>query len=277
MDWKTFFDRLGMNGTRWQWRMMRWERNLRGMFRGDFRPVGVSVAGALIVVNLILFTIMVLQGTLAGLGPRTLLSPDTYLLLHAGAQYWPLVLVEGEWWRCLSYAFVHGGIIHLGFNMVVLYQVGPLIETEIGKGRFLFLYVFTALTATVAGLAWQMLVWRSFAPVVGASGSLFGLIGFAAVHYHRLGHAGVQIRNFMLQWAAFAFIFGLLIGADNAGHLGGALGGALLGLLIPIGWRKRPLVDTLFNLFVLLSAAAILYSLTMLVLSWYFGAGTTGG
>jgi rhomboid protease GluP len=72
----------------------------------------------------------------------------------------------------------------------------------------------------------------------------------------------------MFQWAIFAFVFGLLVGADNAGHLGGALGGALLGLLIPASWRRRPLLDQFFNLLALISTAAILYSLTMLVLSW---------
>jgi len=262
------YDLSSFLSPRWQWRLRRWQRSLQGLFRGDLRQAGVSVTGVIIFVNLLLFTLMIGKGMMAGLGPGTLLNPDTYLLIHMGAQYWPIVLMEGEWWRCLTYAFTHGGLIHLGFNMVVLYQVGPLIESEIGKARFIVLYIVTALTATGAGLAWQLFAWKSFAPVVGASGSLFGLIGFAVVHYHRLGPAGTQIRNFMFQWALFAFVFGLLVGADNAGHLGGALGGALLGLLIPVGWRRRPLLDRLFNLLALICAAAVLYSLGMLALSW---------
>jgi len=261
----TFF---GFNSVQWQWRLRRWQRNLRGLFRGNLHQAGVSVTGIIIFINLVLFTLMVAQGILAGLGPSVILNPDTYLLLHAGAQYWPLAVIEGEWWRCLTYAFAHGGIIHLGFNMVVLYQVGPLVETEIGKARFLFLYTFTALTATTLGY-----FWHPMAPVVGASGSLFGLIGFSVVHYHRLGPQGLQIRNFMFQWAIFAFVFGLLVGADNAGHLGGGLGGALLGMLFPVSWRRRPFLDHLFNLLAFLSAAALVYSLAMLVLSW-FSAGS---
>jgi rhomboid protease GluP len=77
----------------------------------------------------------------------------------------------------------------------------------------------------------------------------------------------------MFQWAIFAFVFGLLVGADNAGHLGGALGGALLGLLFPVRWRRRSLLDQFFNLLAVLSTAAILYSLAMLILSW-FSAGS---
>ncbi len=132
----------------------------------------------------------------------------------------------GQWWRCITYAYTHGGIIHIGFNMLVLYQVGPLIESELGAARYLVLYTLTALTATGLGYLWHPMV-----PVVGASGSLFGLIGFAVAWYHRMGPSGHHIRNFMFRWAAFAFIFGLVVGADNAGHLGGGLGGALLGLV----------------------------------------------
>jgi rhomboid protease GluP len=84
-------------------------------------------------------------------------------------------------------------------------------------------------------------------PVVGASGSLFGLIGFAAVYFHRLGDHAHTVRNFMLQWAAMAFIFGLLLGADNAGHLGGALGGAAFGLLLPLGGRGHKATSNLFS------------------------------
>lgn len=191
---------------------------------------GFSLARLLILINGALFVIMILFGLRAGMGLKPLLSPSTPLLLHMGAQYWPLVLGKGEVWRCISYAFSHAGIIHLGFNMMVLYQVGTLIEGEIGRSRFLILYTATALTATLAGLLWHPMV-----PVVGASGSLFGLIGFAAVFYHRLGiPAALQRRNLMLQWAAFAFIFGIMLGADNAGHLGGVIGGTMIGLLLPL-------------------------------------------
>ncbi len=265
MDWKRFFDGLGMNGSRWQWRMMRWERNLKGLLRGQPSAGGeISVTAIIIFANLVFFTLMALWGIVAGYGPQVLLSPGTRLLIHSGGQYWPLVLNDGEWWRCITYAFTHGGLIHLAFNMVVLYQVGPLIEAEIGKSRFIVLYTLTALTATGLGL-----LWHPGTPVVGASGSLFGLIGFAITWFHRLGPAGESLRNFMLRWAAFAFVFGLVVGADNAGHLGGAAGGALLGLILPQGARGMKGTAKLFSILALGSTAAIVVSLAMLVLSWF--------
>ncbi len=271
MDWKRFFDRLGMNGTRWQWRMMRWERSLHGILRGETTTGSWSATKILIATNLLLYGLMVIQGISGGLGLSSLLNPGSYLLIHSGAQYWPLVLAEGEWWRCITYAFAHGGLIHLGFNMMVLYQIGPLIEDEIGTTRFIILYVLTALTATFAGFAWQILYIKQWVTVVGASGSLFGLIGFAISYYHRVGGTMAHnYRNYMLRWAAIAFVFGLLIGADNAGHLGGAIGGVLFGLVLPIGVRGRQTLRTFFNVLGAACVAATAGSLLMMIFSWIF-------
>jgi rhomboid protease GluP len=269
MDWKSFFDRLGMNGTRWQWRMMRWERTLRDILQGSPSGGKWSATRVLIAVNLLLYGLVVVQGVAGGAGPSSLLNPGTILLIHNGAQYWPLVLTDGEWWRCITYAFAHGGLIHLAFNMIVLYQVGPMIEEEIGTIRFVILYVLTALTATFAGLFWQVLYIRQWVPVVGASGSLFGLIGFAIAYYHRVGGTMAHnYRNFMLRWAAIAFVFGLLVGADNAGHLGGAIGGALFGLVLPIGVRGRQALRHFFNGLGAFCILLTVTSLLMMVLSW---------
>ena len=267
MDWKKFFDGLGLNGTRWQWRVMRWQRNWGNLLRGNMADSELSLTHIIIGLNLFFFALMVLQGLVAGLGLRPVLNPGGYLLIHAGGQYWPLVLDAGQWWRCITYAYTHGGLIHLAFNMVVLYQVGPLIEQEIGTVRFIVLYTLTALTATLAGLVWHPIV-----PVVGASGSLFGLIGFAITYYHRIGGtAAHNYRNFMLKWAAIAFVFGLLIGADNAGHLGGALGGAAFGLVLPLGIRGQQVLRGFFNLLGGLCVLATLASFALLVLSWFTG------
>ena len=264
MDWPTIGYKLGLRTPKWHWRLMRWERAWRETMRGGRSGGGAPVTWAILTANLVAFSLMIIMGMAAGQGFRPFLNPDGYLLLHAGGQYWPLVLAEGEWWRCLTYAYTHGGLIHLGFNMMVLYQVGPAIEGEIGSLRHVSLYTLTALTATGAGF-----LWYPIAPVVGASGSLFGLIGFAITYYHRIGGpAAHNLRNYMLKWAAFSFIFGLLIGADNAGHLGGALGGAAIGAILPQGFRGRRALQPLFTGLGWLCIAATAASFVMLALSW---------
>lgn len=235
----------------WHWRVQRWKRTLSRYLSDPRLPYSpICLSRLLIGVNLLWFALMILRGLAAGLGPGVILNPPGGLLMVFGAQRWyPDVLVFHQWWRCLTYAYTHGGLIHIGFNMVVLYQVGPLIEDQIGAARFFTLYTFTALTATLLGLWWHPLV-----PVVGASGSLFGLIGFAVAYFHRLGRQAHSVRNFMFQWAVIAFLFGLFVGADNAGHLGGALGGAIFGLVMPLGKRGHRLTVNLFNGLAILAA-----------------------
>jgi len=75
----------------------------------------------------------------------------------------------------------------------------------------------------------------------------------------------------MLKWAAIAFVFGLLIGADNAGHLGGALGGAAFGLVLPLGIRGQQVLRGFFNLLGGLCVLATLASFALLILSWFTG------
>ena len=267
MDWPTIGEKIGLRGPRWHWRLMRWERACREMLHGGSAGSGTPATWVILAVNLVAFSLMIIQGAIAGRGIQPLFNPDSELLVYVGAQFWPWVEIRGEWWRCLTYAYTHGGLIHLAFNMMVLYQIGPAIEGEIGTLRFVTLYTLTALTATGAGL-----LWHPVAPVVGASGALFGLIGFAIVYYHRVGGpAAHHLRNFMLRWAAFAFVFGLVVGADNAGHLGGALGGAVLGAVLPLGLRGRKSLRPLFNLLGSLCIAATIVSFGLLVVSWVGG------
>lgn len=225
---------------------------------------GNTLVQTLIYANLILFSGMVLHGSALGVGMRAILNPPVKLLVLWGAQYWPLVLQNNEWWRCISYAFTHGGLIHIGFNMMVLYQVGPLLEMEIGWRRLFSVYIFTAIMATIAGFFWHPQI-----VVVGASGSIFGLIGFSISYYHRGGGSlGIQRRNFMFQWAVMAFIFGIVVGADNAAHLGGLLSGALAGWFMPMTIRGRRATEPVFNILAWISIVATVLSIACIPLSW---------
>lgn len=228
---------------------------------------GHSLVQILIYVNLALFTLMVLHGTVAGYGMRAILSPDTRLLYQWGAQYWPEAM-NGQIWRCLSYAYMHGGIIHLGFNMVVLYQIGPLIESEIGWQRFFVIYSVTAIFATFAGL-----ITHPEVVVVGASGALFGIFGFAVSYYHRIGGSlGIQRRNFLFQWIVIALVFGFVVGADNSAHIGGLLGGAAFGWLTPTTIRAQRKTDSIYKglawLFVGLTALSLALVIITLVIRY---------
>ena len=225
---------------------------------------GHSLVQILIYVNLGLFTLMVLHGTILGLQMKAIFSPPSQLLLHWGGQFWPLVVQHDQWWRCITYAYTHGGLIHLAFNMLVLYQVGPMIESEIGWPRFFSLYTLCGIVATIAGY-----FWHPMSPVVGASGAIFGLIGFSVSYFHRTGGAlAIQYRNFMFQWAVMAFVFGLMVGADNAAHLGGLLSGAAFGWILPLGVRAQRQTEKLFKGLAWLCVALTAISIAAIPFSW---------
>jgi membrane associated rhomboid family serine protease len=137
-----------------------------------------------------------------------------------------------HWWRWLSYTWMHGGLMHIGFNTVATLQVGPLVEGRFGTARFMAIWV----VAGIAGAGGQLL-WESTAGspsvLVGASGSLFGLIGAAALEGHRVGTAeGRYIRNMMLQWAAITTVIGLVLPIAHSAHFGGMVAGAIVALVL---------------------------------------------
>lgn len=133
-----------------------------------------------------------------------------------------------EWWRWFGFSLAHGGIIHIGFNAYATMQIGPLVESQIGQRRMLVLITFCQFTAALATYFWYQQVNNAQFMTIGASGWVFGLIGYGTAFFHRMGPAGRPYRDSLFKWVIFALIFGILIGANNAAHLGGMLGGAAL-------------------------------------------------
>jgi rhomboid protease GluP len=150
-------------------------------------------------------------------------------LIAWGSNFGPLSLGTQPW-RLLSALFIHGGLLHVGLNMLALGQVGVVVEHVLGRGRFLALYFGAGLLAGIASL-W----WRPEVNSVGASGAIFGVIA-ALLVVLRLRRDMLprkvfrRMRSGLLSFLGFSLFAGLVLpGIDNAAHLGGLLAGALLG------------------------------------------------
>jgi rhomboid protease GluP len=127
-------------------------------------------------------------------------------------------------WRFIMAIFLHGSLLHIGFNMWVIMDVGPQIEELYGSARYLFIYVFTG--------ACGYLVSSFFGHVsVGASGSLLGLIGVMLALTTGRHTASMQmLRSQLIRWLIYIAIMGLMMsGIDNWAHAGGFAAGYLLG------------------------------------------------
>lgn len=147
-----------------------------------------------------------------------------------------LYTVDGpDWYRLVTSGFVHFGLIHLGFNMYLLYQLGNLLERSIGRVRFALVYV----AALLGGSALELVLSdNSFAG--GASGAVFGLMGVAAIGYWLRGvnPLSTQIGTLLMMNLFLTFVFpNISIG----GHIGGLLAGTACGIVVVApAHRARP-------------------------------------
>ena len=143
-----------------------------------------------------------------------------------------LLVAEGEYYRMLTAAFLHAGLLHLGFNMLALYLFGSQVERVLGVGRFVALY----LLAAVGGSA----VSHFFGPPatygVGASGAVFGLLGAYLAIARARGLDTSQVAGLI---AVNLFLGAVIPGIDNAAHVGGLVTGAVLAAAYEYGGRLR--------------------------------------
>lgn len=186
---------------------------------------------ALIVVNVAIFATMVALGS--GV-QRTSVE-----MLDAWGANSGMRVAEGQWWRLLTCAFLHGGILHVAVNMYSLHVVGRPVETFFGRGPYLAIYVLSALFASMASL-----LWTPGAFSVGASGAIFGVFGAIAAFFvaNRRRMPPEMFRSQMMRMS-MVVVLNLLIGfsipnIDQAAHVGGLVSGFLIALTIVRGFRR---------------------------------------
>ena len=203
-------------------------RGLSGVFGGR-----APVTTAVLIVNVLMLgaSIVATINAGGGRGLSLLWGLNGEVLYRLGSTYPPAIFDGHQWWRLVTAMFLHGGLIHIGFNMMVLMDIGPVVEEVYGPGRYLFLYTVTG----VAGYLLSSFVGYQSAsgghPSVGASGAILGLIGLMiAITTRRTGAHMQQLRSRLISWVVSIFVFGFLLsGVDNLAHLGGLAAGFALG------------------------------------------------
>jgi membrane associated rhomboid family serine protease len=139
---------------------------------------------------------------------------------------------DGAVWQILTSAFTHVQPLHIGFNMLALYFLGPMLENVLGRARFLALY----LVSGIAGSAAVMLLSNANGQTLGASGCIFGLMGALAVIALKVRG---QVQQIMV-WIGLNLVFTFTVGGISwQGHIGGLVGGALLGAAMAYAPRQH--------------------------------------
>ena len=186
-----------------------------------FKPKRPVVTYALIGINIAIF----LVGILLGLSD---------LFINLFANYGPYI-VDGQYYRLITSAFVHANILHIAFNMYALYLLGSQAESFFGKGKFLIIYLLSAISGSLLSI-----LLNQNAVSIGASGAIFGIMGallyFGYNYRVYLGNTLVrEIIPVILINLAFGF---MLTGVDNYAHIGGLVGGITTAMAVGLTTRS---------------------------------------
>lgn len=184
------------------------------------RPV---ITYALIIINVLVFLAMYIFGK----G-----SEDTLTLLLFGANY-PVLVRAGDYYRLITSAFLHVGLLHLIFNNYALYVIGSQLESFLGKAKFLIIYLVSAICGSLMSMLF------SDGISVGASGAIFGLLGSLLYFgYNYRVYLGTVLKSQIIPLIILNLVIGFITpGIDNAAHIGGLLGG--LGMTMALGIKYK--------------------------------------
>jgi len=228
-------------GTNLRFSMAAINRSLSGVFAGS-----APITTALLVANLLMFAVewmaVAAQGGGGGLGILWGMGGETAYRLGMSAPYG--IYVQHQWYRLITAMFLHGGLIHIGFNMMALMQLGPALEELYGSARYFFLYILTGafgfLLSSVTGHY-----------SLGASGGLLGLVGaMLAITTKRGGAYMRELRSRLVSSVVILFVLGFMgMGMDNWAHGAGLASGFVLGKIFadrqPMNVRERQIANAL--------------------------------
>lgn len=205
-------------------------------FAGVVRAIGSDLGfGQIVIFACGLLYILMLLTDIGGIGAgglMNLLSPSTASMVRFGASGEIPVLGWGRWWTLLSAGWLHGGLLHIGFNMMWAYQLVPAVARLYGPGRVVIIYVLSSVVGFAASSLAGFLPIRLFflQPAnltLGASAAILGLLGALVYYGRRTGSSAVHSQA--LGYAVVLIVFGFVMaGVDNWAHLGGFGGGYLV-------------------------------------------------
>lgn len=184
---------------------------------GGVMSGGTPVTRVLIGINVALFVVEVLVGAVGFVVGG---SPDA--LISMGALV-PGLVADGQYWRLVTAMFLHGGVLHIAFNMYALYLGGSFLEMIAGRAKYIIIYGVAGLTGNVA----VFVLAPTYSVTIGASTAIFGIFG--ALFVYSLHYTETAAGRALSSMGAIIFInllFTFLVpGISWQGHIGGLVGG----------------------------------------------------
>ncbi len=181
----------------------------------------------IVLMNVVVFLVLSVMGD----------TQDAVFMLNHGASWEPYILEYGEYYRLVTCIFLHFGIDHLFYNMLLLIFLGDSLEQIVGKLRYLAIYLLGGVAGNIVSV-WVSAGTENYAVSAGASGAIFAVVGALLWIVIRNGGRlkGYSSQRLFLM-AALTIVNGLTTtGVDNMAHIGGLVAGFLLGMLL---YRKK--------------------------------------
>jgi rhomboid protease GluP len=192
------------------------------------------------------------------------LGIDGRTLVLFGAKFGPALAV-GQWWRLITANFLHGGLLHILMNSWVLFDVGAAVEEIYGASRMYVIY----LVAGICGFYLSAL-WRPMSVSIGASASIFGLLGaMVALGMRHRSAVGDAMRSQYLRWIMYMLLFGFFLpGIDMAAHVGGLIGGFGTAYVAGEPRLARPIVENTWKVLAWVAVLVTAYSFFRMYVSF---------
>jgi membrane associated rhomboid family serine protease len=211
--------------------------------KAEARPIRSRLGAKVPTKPYVTYTLMGVCAVLFGLQTLNVIDDNSFVMWPPG------VAVYDEYYRLLTSMFLHGSILHIGFNMLVLWSLGPQLENLLGHVRFATLYLVAGLGGSVASFWFTPITVGS----LGASGAIFGLFGAWVVIGRRLSIPIQQILGLI----AINIVIGFVIpNVDWRAHLGGLVTGALVAAVFAYAPAKGKKAYEVLGVLVILAGLA---------------------
>ncbi len=198
------------------------------------------VTYTILAINLIIYLLTVLYNLKLGAGVSSSVFETTNGSLYLFGALDPVLVKNGEFFRLITSAFNHIGLIHLLFNSYALYIIGSQLESFLGRTKFAFIYLFSAITGNLLSMAFYP-GWSA-----GASGAIFGLLGSLLYFgYHYRVFLGNVIKSQIIPLIIVNLAIGFISSnINNAAHIGGLIGGAFITMALGIKYKSTKIDKT---------------------------------
>lgn len=212
-----------------------------------FRKKKPIITYSLIAVNVLIYFACILFG-------------NYDYILNKFCLYGSIIREYGEYYRLITCGFLHANIIHLVLNCYALYVIGSQMESFLGKGKYIIVYLFSLIMGSLMSITFNNY------PSIGASGAIFGLMGSLLYFgYHYRIYLGSVLKSQVIPLILINLIYGFLVnGVDNFAHIGGLIGGFIMTMALGIKYKSKTsekinglIITAIFTLFMVYMALFI--------------------